>query len=124
MNTSLFYFSHKSNTCFSKNGTALSVYDTYDEAQKSADYQSSNTNFTPYQCSTCGKYHLKPTEFYCQKIISRCSCRDHKGNTKDTYATFQDAEKMVNIRKQAGVILYVYKCPEGKGFHLTSNKGF
>lgn len=124
MNLSNIYISHKSDTCLSKNGSPLTEYRSYTEAQESADYQLSHgqISLTPYQCGVCGKYHLKPTEFYCQKVNSRCSCRDHNGKIKDAYATFQDAEKMVKIRKAAGVVLYVYKCPEGNCYHLTSNR--
>lgn len=124
MNLTNIYISHKSETCLSKNGTPLTEYRNYKEAQESADYQTNrgNISFTPYQCNNCGKYHIKPTEYYCQKVVSRCYCKDHNGKTKDAYATFQDAEKMVKIRKEAGVNLYVYKCPEGNCYHLTSNR--
>ncbi len=126
MNISNIYISNKSETCFSKNGNPLSVYESYSEALESADYQfaSAGIKFSPYQCDTCGKYHLKPTEFYCKKLSSFCSCTDHNGKRKDSYETRSDAEKMINIRKRAGVTLYVYACPQGKGYHLTSNKGY
>lgn len=126
INLNHIYISHKSNTCFSSTGSPLSVYETYSEATESAQYQSSDgrTQLTPYQCDRCGKYHLKPAEFYCKKTKSTCSCTDHHGNKKDTYETRYDAEKMVKIREQAGVTLYVYECPQGNGFHLTSSKGW
>lgn len=121
---SSFYISHKSESCFSKNGNPLSVYNNFAEAQKSADYQfnQSGIRLTAYQCNICGKFHLKPTEYYCEKVISNCSCVDHKGKTKAAYKTLQDAEKMIKIRKQDGVTLYAYKCPKANAWHLTSSK--
>lgn len=126
MNLSNFYISHKSKTCFSISGNPLSVYKTFSEAQESADYQLSHgeIQMSVYKCSVCGNFHLKPSKFFCKKINSSCSCTDHNGKRKDTYETLSDAEKMVNIRAIAGIKLYVYKCPQGKGFHLTSNKGY
>lgn len=124
MNLNQIYIPHKSNTCFSKTGNPLSAYNSLAEAQRSANYQSSENKFTPYYCNTCGKYHLKPTEYFCKKKNSTCDCRDHQGNKKDTYETRYDAEKMVKIRGQAGITLYVYECPQGNGFHLTSSKGW
>ncbi len=126
INISNIYIIHKSETCFSKNGNPLSVYNSFAEAQESANYQShqSATSMTAYQCATCGKYHLKPTEFYCKKLSSYCSCTDHNGKRKDAYPTEQDAEKMISIRKRDGVTLYTYRCPQGNGYHLTSNRGY
>ncbi len=118
------YISHKSESCFSRNGNSLSVYNSFSEAQKSADYQfnQSNIRLSAYQCNACGKFHLKPTEYYCEKVVSKCSCVDHKGKTKDAYKTLQDAEKMIKIRKQDGVTLYAYRCPRANVWHLTSSK--
>ena len=126
MNLSNIYIPIKSETCFSKTGNPLSVYLSYSEAQESANYQYSQSGISliAYQCNTCGKYHLKPTEYYCEKLSSSCSCIDHNGRKKDAYSTLQDAEKMITIRKQAGVTLYVYKCPKGNGYHLTSRRGY
>ena len=120
------YISHKSETCVSKSGNPLSEYRNYSEAQESANYQFTQTgiSFTPYECQKCGKFHLKPTEFYCEKAHSSCTCTDHNGNRKDTYVTREDAEKMVNIRGKDGVQLFVYQCPSGCGFHLTSSRGY
>ena len=125
MNISHIYIPHKSETCFSISGNPLSVYGSFSEAQESADYQFSQTGIqlSVYQCGTCGKYHLKPTEFYCEKLPSSCSCTDHNGKKKDAYQTLHDAEKMINIRKRDNIMLYTYKCPQGNGWHLTSRKG-
>jgi len=119
------YFSppRKSSTCFSRTGNPLTEYDTVDEAQSSADYERERIgcDFAPYQCPKCGKFHLKPREFFVQKLTTRCSCSDVNGNAKDAYPTRAEAEKMAGIRAKAGVHLSVYECPEGNGFHLTSH---
>ena len=118
MNINQIYYSHKSSTCMSKEGKALSVYESYQEAQNSARYI--GKFFIPYLCSRCGKYHLKPEEFYCEKVIRVCNYVDHNGNPKDCYKTREDALKMVNIRAKAGIILHIYECPKSDCFHLTS----
>ena len=123
VNTNKIYVSHKSTTCFSVNDTPLSYYYSEKEAQESADYQNlqNRSKLIPYVCSRCGKYHLKPREFYCQKKDSECSCLDHNGNKKSAYLTKESAEKMASIRARAGICLTVYPCPYGNGWHLTSN---
>lgn len=126
LRTTNIYFTHKSSTCFSKVGVPLSEYGSFREAQESSQYLSvgSNIKMVPYMCSVCNKYHLKPEEYYCNKITKGCNCRDHNGNSKYLYATLADAEKMVKIRAEAGVKLSVYKCPDYDGYHLTSSKGY
>ena len=102
----------------SKDGNPLSVYSSYNSALESASY--TGKNMIPYCCQRCGKYHLKPKEYYCEKVFSRCDCVDHNGKPKDTYKTMNDALKMVKIRAGSGIKLSVYKCPLGYGYHLTS----
>ncbi len=114
----------KSETCFSRKGTPLSEYDSFEMAQAGADYENSknsDVHFVPYQCDQCGKFHLKPEEFYVRKLKTHCACTDSCGNYKDAYPTEEQAIKMVGIRKKDGVQLSVYRCPEGNGWHLTSH---
>lgn len=103
----------------SRSGNPLSEYESYDNALESASYV--DKNLVPYQCEKCGRYHLKPKEFYYEKSKGVCSCRAHDGSLKLSYKTYEDAQKMVNIRANAGVTLNIYKCPEGNGYHLTSH---
>ena len=117
--TTQFVIIRKSSTCMSRFEKPLSEYESYSDALESAHYI--GKNLVPYQCKRCGKYHLKPQEFYCEKLQSVCSCRSHEGNSKDSYKTYSDAQKMANIRANTGVNLTVYKCPEGNGYHLTSH---
>ena len=52
-----------------------------------------------------------------------CSCTDSKGQSKALYLTRADAEKQRKIsEKEHHVKLRVYKCDEGKGYHLTHTK--
>lgn len=120
------YFSppRKSATCFSKSGNPLTEFDTVKEAQSSADYENSknsNCNLAPYKCQKCGKFHLKPSEFIVEKLSTFCSCTRSGGRgRKDAYPTRVAAEKMAKIRAKSGVSLTPYQCPEGNGWHLTS----
>lgn len=118
MNINQIYYSHKSSTCMNRYGKPLSVYESYQEAQNSALYI--GKSFIPYLCSKCRKYHLKPEEFYCEKVNRDCDCVDHNGNPKDSYKTRKDALKMVNIRAKAGIALHIYECPKSNYYHLTS----
>lgn len=117
------YIPHKSTTCFSKNKTPLSVYNSEQAAQESADYIYSQTQncLTPYLCKNCSKYHLAPSDFYCNRLTSNCSCVDHSGNRKISYTTEADANRMKNIRALDGIALTVYRCPQKNGWHLTSH---
>ncbi len=119
-----FLLPKKSSTCFSRSGNPLSEFNTFEEAQASADYEKSrnvNSDFVPYECLKCFKFHLKPKEFYVPKLSTRCSCRDTEGMPKDAYPSRDAAKKMAGIREKAGVRLSVYLCPDGNGWHLTSH---
>ena len=96
----------KSDTCFSKSGSPLSVFMTEREAQSSADYERGRgRSLYPYQCKKCGLWHLAPEE-------SRVEFREN-------------AEKALETSEEArGVSLSVYKCPEVGGWHLTHSAGF
>lgn len=119
INLNTIYFSKKSSICMSKDGNPLSVYDSYQEALSSANYI--GKNLIPYQCEYCNYYHLKPEEFYCEKLTRRCNCVDHNGCKKDTYKTESDAMKIVKIWAKKGKFLRIYKCPQGEGYHLSSH---
>ena len=47
-------------------------------------------------------------------------CTDHEGKPKRKYKTRADAEKMAQLRREDGVLVHVYRCEEGDGWHLTS----
>ena len=120
------YFSPpgKSETCFSRSGSPLSEYGSEEEAQSGADYENArngDVQFVPYRCERCGKFHLKPEQYYVPKLGTPCSCTDFYGDRKDAYPSEAMAQKMARIRAEAGVRLTVYRCPEGNGWHLTSH---
>lgn len=109
--------------CISKNtGKPLSAYETEKEAKESAKYSKKEfkLDLYPYKCENCGKYHLAPKASKISVKQDACSCTDTNGKPKALYATKKDAEKQQkNSEKEQKVKLYIYKCPDKKGFHLT-----
>jgi len=111
----------KSSTCFKKNGEPLSTYFSEYEANEGA----SNANdqygldLSPYNCSTCGNWHLSPKDRQTQNKV--CAyCTDSNGSHKALYNTFEGASNRAEfIKKERGIILKVYKCPYQNGWHLT-----
>lgn len=115
----------KSNTCFSKSGEPLSFFMTEAAAQGAADYERSEHGmiFYPYQCDKCEHWHLTPQESRVAFKDNACSCTDSFGKSKRLYATREDAEKARIISERArGIVLTVYECPEGDGWHLRHVK--
>lgn len=101
---------------------ALSAYETEKEAKESAKYSKKNFNLDlyPYKCEKCGKYHLSPKASKISVQQNACSCTDTNGKPKALYATKKDAEKQQkNSEVEQKVKLYIYKCPDKKGYHLT-----
>lgn len=101
---------------------ALSAYETEKEAKESAKYSKKNFNLDlyPYKCEKCGKYHLAPKASKISVQQNACSCTDTNGKPKALYATKKDAEKQQkNSEVEQKVKLYIYKCPDKKGYHLT-----
>lgn len=109
--------------CISKNtGKPLSAYETEKEAKESAKYSKKEfkLNLYPYKCEKCGKWHLAPKDSKIKVKQNACSCTDTNGNPKALYGSKKDAEKQrVNSEKEQKVKLYIYKCPDKKGYHLT-----
>lgn len=109
--------------CINKNtGKPLSAYDTEKEAKESAKYSKKEfkLDLYPYKCEKCGKFHLAPKASKISVQKNACSCTDTNGKPKALYATKKDAEKqLTNSEKEQHVKLYIFKCPEKKGFHLT-----
>ena len=112
----------KSQTCFgTKSGKPLTEYDSQQEAQEGANYANKTygQNLVPYQCDTCGLWHLalgnRQTP---SKPCPHCTGTD--GQLKEAYQSQKDAQKRANIiRKEQGVVLSVYACEHGNGWHLT-----
>lgn len=113
----------KSKTCTSKKtGQPVAQFKTKTEALKSAEYTKKNykTDLIPYKCEKCGFYHLAPKDSVLNVKQNACSCRDSNGKPKALYLTKADAEKQrKKSQKEQNIKLRVYKCEDGKGFHLT-----
>lgn len=113
----------KSKTCISrKTGQPLSVFYSLEEAESSALYEKSvrGWNAYPYLCDKCGFFHLAPEENRINVIKNACNCRDSKGNHKALYLSMDDAEiQRCKSEREQHVRLKIYRCGEGKGFHLT-----
>ena len=111
----------KSSTCFKKNGEPLSTYFSKAEADDGASYVNSQygLDLSPYNCSTCGNWHLSPKDRQTQNTV--CAyCIDSYGRHKALYETFEGASKRADIiRKERGITLNVYECPHQAGWHLT-----
>ncbi|MCR5436880.1 MAG: hypothetical protein K6E97_07440 [Treponema sp.] len=112
--------SKKSTTCFSKSGPKTE-YETEEEANENIKYilEKQGKEFYPYKCTHCHKWHISPIESKINIIKDGCFCTDDKGCVKTLYATKEDAEKQKKKSAEKGITLYVYKCPDSTGWHLT-----
>ncbi len=106
----------KSKTCVGKaTGRPLTEFRSGPEARQAAEYENAigggDVAFVPYECGTCGKWHLSPAGR--QTPSAPCV---YCG--KDLYATRDAAQRRADIsRRERGVKLSVYPC--GDGWHLT-----
>lgn len=107
----------KSTTCFGKDGKPKSVYSTEVEAIESARYQKKERGIDlfPYQCDSCGFWHLTPVN----GRPNQCSCTDSNGKSKNLYPTREAAQQQLECEAEKGYTLRIYPCEEGKGYHLT-----
>ncbi len=106
-------------------GKPRSCYETYEQAQNSADYMKTvkRVDFYPYKCNQCGYYHLALKKDKINFRESGCFCTDSNGNRKNLYATYKDALKAKSkAEAKRNVELEIYECPEGEGWHLTHRK--
>ena len=106
---------NKSETCVGKRGP-LTAYSTESKAAIAANRLNlrDESQFVAYQCSTCGEWHLSPAERHTpSKPCEPCG--------KNSYETKKGAERRAKIGEaERGVLLNVYRCPKGNGWHLTS----
>jgi hypothetical protein len=76
-------------------------------------------NLSPYQCRSCGYWHLGTVNTRKQCHL----CMDSSLFHKDIYPTRQEAEKTaVWLHKEKKAQLYPYRCPHGSGWHLTKRE--
>lgn len=113
--------SRKSPTCNSRRtGQPLTEYATEVEAADAAAYvaRRSGEELVPYECDTCGLWHLSPMSRQTPSRTSACAGRD--GRPKAAYDTRDDAERRAEILyEDRGISLRVYDCACG-AWHLTS----
>jgi hypothetical protein len=110
----------KSTTCKGPKGQFLDEYLSQSAAVHGADEikKQYGHDLAPYQCRTCGYWHLIPIESRKQCY----QCTDSALFLKDIYATRDDAQSTADrIRKEKRIQLYPYKCPHGSGWHLSKS---
>ena len=108
----------RSKTCRGSNNQFLEEYHSLTVAKISADdlKRVYGNDLVPFQCSSCGYWHLKAlnTRKQCHH------CMDSSLFHKDIYATKEDAQSTAAyLRKEKKVQLFPYRCPHGSGWHLT-----
>jgi hypothetical protein len=113
--------SRKSPTCTSRRtAQPLSEYATEAEAADAAAYVARRFGGepVPYECQTCGLWHLSPISRQTPSRTSNCAGRS--GQPKAAYETRDDAERRAGIlSEERGISLRVYDCACG-AWHLTS----
>lgn len=112
----------RSDSCIGKiSGKPLSVYFTEFEAQWAAEYSEVNYGnaLKPYECNKCGYWHLSPSNRVTPS--KKCDwCTGSDGYPKDTYRTRKEASNRADIiYEEQGILLKVYECRYGLGWHLT-----
>lgn len=112
----------KSPTCVGKkSGKPLTEYASLAEAEDGAAHANKayRQNLVPYQCDTCGLWHLSPKSRQTPSTTCRF-CTGADGSPKEAYRSQRDAERRAGIlRKEQGVSLKVYKCEYSDAWHLT-----
>lgn len=112
----------KSETCFGKaSGQPLSCYDSEYDAQQAAEYANEHyeNNLSPYKCHKCEFWHLSPKSRMTPSTTCHW-CTGGDGNFKASYRTEREANARADIiYQEQGIVLKVYQCEYGAGWHLT-----
>lgn len=116
----------KSETCIGKtSGKPLTEYASEREAREGAEHVLSKygRNLVPYQCDTCGSWHLAPESR--QTPSTKCPvCTGANGKAKDSYRNEKEAQRRADILcQEQGAELRIYVCEHGHGWHLTKGYG-
>ncbi len=116
----------KSPSCMTrKTGRPLTEYDTKTEAKSAARFANnkySNSDLVPYKCGRCGFWHLSPADRQTPSKICPI-CRGADGKLKEAYLNETAAKQRADLlRKEQGVMLKVYECEHGNGWHLTKQQ--
>lgn len=108
----------KSTTCTGKHGP-LTVFFSPSQARAAALYEKERRghDLDQYMCHTCRRWHLRPRKHK----TNTCGCTDRYGDRKPLYASKAEAERAKEgAYKKHGAHLYMYPCPHGQGWHLSS----
>ena len=111
----------RSTTCKGNNGQYLEEYHSQTAAAiASEEIQKTYGNtLTPFQCRSCGYWHLGAVNTRLQCML----CTDSGLFLKDLYASREEAlSTAAYIRRERKVHLYPYKCPHTNGWHLTKTE--
>lgn len=112
-----------SQTCLSRHGEPLAVYDSEYQARE-AVRNIGGRKLLPYHCNACGLWHLSPKDRNTPSS-NACACIDGNGKPKRLYDSRTAAERRASIiYRQSAVFLDIYRCPEGGGWHLTKGSAF
>jgi len=58
-----------------------------------------------------------------KSVTNKCGCTDRSGRTKKLYWERWLAEQQVYYaKKERDVVIKIYTCPSGFGYHLTSSQ--
>lgn len=114
--------SRKSTTCTGKqSGQPLTEYFSAEEAHEAAVFVEANYGraMTPYRCQRCREWHLALASRHTPS--AQCyDCVGRNGKPKQTYRSEREARCRAEIlRRERGVSLSVYQCPNSDGWHLT-----
>lgn len=108
----------KSKTCKSAGGQHLEEYHSHSAAEHGAEElrKSYSSSLSPYQCRTCGYWHLRA-----ENTRKQCHlCMDGSLFHKDIYASREEAQNTAQwLKREKKLQVYPYRCPHGTGWHLT-----
>ena len=111
----------RSTTCKGNNEQYLEEY----LSQTSAEIAAEETQLkyghklTPFQCRSCGYWHLGVVNTRQQCLL----CTDSGLFLKDLYASKGEAQSTAAwLRRERKIQLYPYKCPHSNGWHLTKTE--
>ena len=115
-------FGAKSSTCYgATSGQPLMEYHSHEAATEGAAHVNARSGgrwLEPYQCPSCGMWHLGQQHRRTPSIP--CACLSRNGRPKALFFTRRDAERRSDlIWSEKGTHLSVYKCELGLGWHLT-----
>lgn len=90
-------------------------------AAKTASHQP-GVYLVPYSCTVCGYWHLAPKD--AKPANPTCKlCLDSGGHSKTAFQSMEEALSVAETSLWSkGVLLSVYRCPHGLGWHLTSKE--